>query len=253
MSAELLKKAAEASRLGYFPVKVLKGPARGAWWSLFPCSAYWRTDGGNSWIAEMIERYGCRKGSHSWDLGTHYGIFSVAMARRTGPEGSVVAFEPDPVSFRRLTWHRRINHLKNLTCVRAAASDQSGPSRLYQYGEFGGTTSHLPFPDEDVSQVPHMPISLVKIDDWFQEQDGHAPDFIKIDVEGHGYRALLGMKQVLKQFQPVILMAFHGSEENRLALTFLNDLGFEAVGEDGPVNSLKPDEMADLLFMPLQH
>jgi len=47
-------------------------------------------------------------------LGAHFGLYSVALALRVGPEGQVAAFEPNPVSFARLERHRRMNGLDRL-------------------------------------------------------------------------------------------------------------------------------------------
>ncbi|MEO0454775.1 MAG: FkbM family methyltransferase [Verrucomicrobiota bacterium] len=251
MNLVSLRVLAESFGIGYLPVKVLKGPARGAWWSVFPYSAYWRTDGGNTWIAETIEKYGCQPGLHCWDLGAHYGIFSVAMARGVGPTGSVVAFEPDPVSSRRLRWHRCLNQLDNLTCIEAAGSDHDGVARLYQYGEFGGTTSHLPFPNENVTAVPYQEICLIHLDEWFKGADYSPPDFIKIDVEGHGNAALEGMSSVLEEHRPVILMAFHGHDENKIGFPMLRKLGYAAEDQEGQrVEELEEQKSCDLLMIP---
>lgn len=53
-------------------------------------------------------------GWNCWDLGAHFGLYSVALALRVGPEGQVAAFEPNPVSFARLERHRRMNGLDRL-------------------------------------------------------------------------------------------------------------------------------------------
>ncbi|MSU65186.1 MAG: hypothetical protein EXS38_03585 [Opitutus sp.] len=48
------------------------------------------------------------RGWTCWDLGAHFGLYSVGLARRVGPAGQVAAFEPNPISFARLQRHRDI-------------------------------------------------------------------------------------------------------------------------------------------------
>src|SRR5205085_1089961 len=80
--------------LGRWPVRVRSGIARGARWTLYPASAYWR--GTHEPVLQStlvaladagIEGWSC------WDLGAHFGLYSVGLARHVGPKGQVAAFE----------------------------------------------------------------------------------------------------------------------------------------------------------------
>src|SRR4051794_29366016 len=86
--------------LAYLPVRVRKGLAKGARWTLLPYTSYWR--GHNEVDVEAaIQRQGDLRGMTCWDLGTHYGIYTVGMALAVGPTGEVAGFEPDPASYAR--------------------------------------------------------------------------------------------------------------------------------------------------------
>src|SRR5713226_6755785 len=80
------------SRLEYFPVKVRKGIARGARWTLFPYSSYWRGHT-EADVEQAIRLHGSIVGAACWDLGAHFGIYAVGMAMAVGATGQVAAFE----------------------------------------------------------------------------------------------------------------------------------------------------------------
>ncbi len=237
--------------LGRFPVRVLRGLAKGAWWSIYPSSAYWRLGGNDPHVERILRAHAARPGLVCWDIGAHHGIYSVGLARAVGPEGGVESFEPDPVSFKRLSWHRRLNRLAWLRPHQVAASDRTGETQLYQYDEFGATTSHLAFPGEATEGVPRCTIATAALDDWVDAGRVRAPDFVKIDVEGHGGPALEGMRRVLAARRPVVLFAVHSEEEHRRALGVLEPLGYAVAAADpGERERLDREHFGELVAIP---
>lgn len=236
--------------LGRFPVRVRRGLARGAWWSLYPHSAYWRLGGNDPRLDEILLAHAGRPGATCWDLGAHHGIYAVGLALAVGPAGRVEAFEPDPVSFRRLSWHRRINRLAQLHPHNIAASASTGSARLYQYDDFGSTTSHLPHPGETLAGVASQAIATVALDDWVDSGRVRAPDFIKIDVEGHAGPALAGMRRVLAARQPVVLLAVHHAAEEKASREILEPLGYRMTPACGDDARLAAESFGEFLCLP---
>lgn len=237
--------------LSLLPVKVRRGLARGAWWSLYPHSAYWRLGGNDADVEAIIRKYGTRPGGTCWDIGAHYGIYAIGMALATGPQGRVDAFEPDPVACRRLRWHRRLNRLDHLRVHEVAVTDRTGDARLYQYEEFGATTSHLPYTHETLEGVPSTLVSKIKIDDWVDSGKLSAPGFIKMDVEGHAGPALRGMQQTLASAHPVILVAIHTEEEFQQVTGLLSSLDYGCHTVSGtPAGNPAGSHFGELLFLP---
>ena len=212
--------------LGHLPVIILRGVARGAWFSIYPHSSYWRLGGNDPAVETVLLIHACRPDLVCWDLGAHSGIYAVGLARHVGPGGRVEAFEPDPVSFRRLSWHARLNRLTQLKLHPVAASDTQGTARLYQYDGFGSTTSHLPFPGETLAKVPYREITTVALDAWVATGRIRSPHFIKIDVEGHAVPALRGMRHTLSIARPAILLGVHTHEELHGCRALLSELGY---------------------------
>lgn len=217
------------TRLDHWPVRVRRGIAQGARWTIYPWTSYWR---GTFEPALQAELSGLGAGDLCgwvcWDLGAHFGLYSVGLARRVGSTGEVAAFEPNPVSFARLAHHQRINRLPWLKMYCAAASDQSGRSEMLTYGDLYTTTTHLAFDGEVHPRPSHaLPVRTVRLDDLVAAGELRPPQFVKIDVEGHGHRALAGMTNALRQTLPTLAVAFHSPEEIAGVLSVLTPLGYQ--------------------------
>jgi len=107
-----------------------------------------------------------------------------------------------------------------------AASDQNTEARIYQYGRLGSSTSHLPYPDETLDHVPSVAVQTVRLDDWVAEGRVAAPDLVKIDIEGHAFSALRGMRETLAHHLPVIVFAVHDLRERDQGGALLWELGY---------------------------
>jgi len=240
----------EATRLSLLPVRVRGGIAAGARWTLFPWTSYWRgTHEPEMQAAMMALGGGSIVGWCCWDLGAHFGLYSVGLARRVGPTGEVAAFEPNPVSFARLSRHARMNGLPWLKLYESAVSDRSGSSEIYTYGDLNSTVTHLAY-DGEVREESCRPLAVttLRLDDLVIPGGLRPPNFVKIDVEGHGHRALAGMEGTLQRHRPVLIVAIHSPEEAAGVIGRLEalDYAFAAIHPDGRA----PWVGQDLLFTP---
>jgi FkbM family methyltransferase len=211
--------------LARLPVRVRAGVAQGARWTLFPHSAYWRGTFEPD-VGAALTRLGSLAGACCWDLGTHFGIYTVGLAQAVGPAGQVVGFEPDPVSFKRCQLHVRMNALSWVKLYRAAASASSGTGELLVYGGLGQTTSHLRYAGEKGVGSTRHAIETVALDDLVERGDIRAPKLVKIDVEGHGEEALRGMRQTVAGHRPHFLMSFHCPSEVHAARDLADREGY---------------------------
>ncbi len=226
---QLFQKAAalvlRLTGLQYLPVRVRRGLPAGARWTLFPWTAYWR-GGYEPAVEQAILGLGDLTGKVCWDLGAHYGYYSVGLALRTGPRGQVAAFEPSPASYARLERHQRMNRLDWLRPFPFALSDRAGKSRLITHD--GETMNHLAYDGEvPTAATPSITIRTVRLDDLVAQGDILPPDFIKVDVEGHGHHALAGALRSIRAKRPVILMGFHSPQEVAGTEALLTPLGYQ--------------------------
>jgi FkbM family methyltransferase len=208
------------------PVRVRGGIAEGAWWSFFPWTAYWRGTHEPEVQARLLKLWDWT-GKHVWDLGSHYGLFTVGLGRRVGPSGSVAAFEPNPVSFARLQLHVRRNRLSWVKPFRLALSDSSGLQRFFAYDGLESTTTHLAYEDETWNeQIPTITVESRRLDDMVAAGEIVAPDFIKIDIEGHGHKALAGAADTVRTRRPTVLFGLHSDLELAGIRAILDPLGY---------------------------
>lgn len=218
----LLKK----SGLQFLPVRARAGLVRGARWTLYPFTSYWRGTSDPEAI-RWIDRF-CRPGGVAWDLGAHFGLYTVGMAMRVGATGQVVSLEPEPAALARCRRHVDMNRLDWVRVFPMAASSANGSINLISAEGAGSTTSY-------VTTAPGAGPTLtsVRLDDLVTREHLRPPDFIKVDVENHGAEALAGARQVLASARPNILMSFHSEDELAGTKAVLAPLGYRVLNLDG--------------------
>ena len=252
MIKTVLKTFLRISRLELFPVRIKAGYAKGACWSLYPWTSYWRGTH-EPGIQRQFEKLGGGdiRGWSCWDIGAHFGLYSVGLALRTGPSGQVAAFEPNPVSYRRLELHRHRNKLSWLKTFDSAASDRTGHAELFTYGDLGTTTTHLPYEGETRTENARpIRIATVALDELVASGELRAPRFVKLDAEGHGHRALQGMRLTLVRERPVIMMGFHSPQERQGTLSLLEPLDYRCETIDEHPEQVTGGSLGDFLLTP---
>src|SRR5262249_40094604 len=93
-------------------------------------------------IPFYTRHHALRSGDTVVDAGAHVGIFSLYAARRVGPEGLVIAFEPDPVLFEQLVQQIALNDIKNIRPVKKGLWSEDGVSRFF-HDEANSQTNSL--------------------------------------------------------------------------------------------------------------
>lgn len=250
--ASLLRRFLSVPWIAHLPVRVRGGIADGARWSFFPWTAYWRGTHEPEVQATLLALKPDWSGLHVWDLGSHYGLFAVGFGMRVGPTGSVAAFEPNSLSYSRLQLHVRRNHLKNVKTFPCAVSDTAGQKRFFLYEGMETTTSHLAYENETWNEtIPTVDVPSVRLDDLVDAGEINAPDFVKVDVEGHGHKALAGAAATLARSRPILLIGFHSPEEIAGILSVLTPLGYRSTPLHAKAPPL-PTVGFDYLFEPVR-
>ena len=151
------------------------------------------------------------------------------MAMQVGPTGQVASFEPDTSAFNRLKYHVRINDLQNVKLFEAAASNICASSNLIVTHGLGSSFSHFQYEDEQVSeQTPTLKVDTVVADELVLRGLIRPPDLIKVDVQGHGAKALQGSINSITSKSPVIIFSNHSQWELEGTRKLLEPLGYEA-------------------------
>ncbi|GAN91195.1 hypothetical protein Gbfr_027_019 [Gluconobacter frateurii M-2] len=119
------------------------------------------------------------KGGTFVDVGANMGFFSLYAVQR---DARVIAIEPNPVLFERLTTNMRLNGMR-ADLLRVAVGDQEGSGQLVQVnGDFGGG---------QIGAGHGAPVRIRPLLDILKACDVTAVHVLKIDIEGYEDRALL--------------------------------------------------------------
>lgn len=222
-----------ASPLANWPVTVKHGLAKGARWTAFPFSANWRFGASEPDVEVAISYLRNLKGKIFWDFGAHFGLHTVGMAMQVGRDGEVAAFEPDPIAFKKLDLHIRMNGLTNVKLFNAAVSSRCGTGSLYIPGVAGSAVSHFKYDDdEDVRNYTKLDVKTVSPDALVSSGAIRLPSLIKVDIQGHGAEALEGSIASIRAAMPVIAFSGHSSHELEGARGLLEPLGYVPLGLD---------------------
>lgn len=194
------------------------------------------------------------------DIGANCGFFTLLGADLVGPQGVVLAFEPQARLAGLMRKTMSVGGFGDAVRVyEAAVGESDGTARLGHSRNHLGAASMTPnFGDAD---VPAETVPVVRLDDVLDAlsaERGHAvrPTMMKIDVEGYEYFVWKGMARTLARREPLtIAMEFSPESYQRMGQNsagFLEEMlahGFQVTRlEQGA--RLKPfgqSDVADLL------
>jgi len=139
------------------------------------------------------------------DVGANHGSYALLAAGVVGPNGRVIAFEPQPRLARMLRRSFQANHFSNAEVREIACSDRAGIAKFYIPDAFSGTGGvYQGFSASSDHRA--IDVHLVRLDDavdWV-ELPGHV--FLKVDVEGSELACLDGAENMIRHHCPTILI-----------------------------------------------
>lgn len=139
------------------------------------------------------------------DIGAHHGLYTLLAARKVGPTGRVVAFEPSRRERQKLGLHMRLNRCVNVKVENFALGSSDGEADFFLVdGPNTGCNSLRPPNVEEPTKVVRVPVKT--LDSYLNTRKIERVDFIKMDVEGAEWEALKGAVNLLERRpRPVIL------------------------------------------------
>jgi FkbM family methyltransferase len=209
------------SRLPRFPylrVPIMKGPLRGYQWAVMSHGKVLRYLLG-SYEREQAELYAAsiRPGDVVLDVGANLGYFTLLFSHLVGPSGRVLAFEPSPTVAYFLELHVGRNRRANVTTYHAALGAESG---MVRFDAETGTGRGA------VNESGATKVSQLTLDSVVQEA-GVAPNFVKIDVEGHGGSVVQGAAATLRMHRPKVHFSIHNASELAAVKSLNTDLDYK--------------------------
>lgn len=188
-------------------------------------------------IVALAERY-IRRGSVALDLGSSFGQMASIFSRLVGPEGTVYAFEADPMTFGLLQQNLRENNCCNVVAHFGAVWRESGLTLLYpepDFQRFGSFGSY----GIDPRATSGRSVPSLSLDDLSIEGD---VSFIKVDVQGSDLFAMQGASQLIEREKPVIVFEYEEQLQAEFSTTFadyerfIRKIGYEIIQVVGGIN-----------------
>lgn len=169
------------------------------------------------------------------DVGAHTGIYTL-YACALNPEAEVFSFEPLPQPYSRLVENSELNAFESRCKVfQAAASDAAGHARFH--------IAEDPTMSRVVDSGGELEVPVVRLDEVVP-LDGKTK-LVKMDVEGHEYRALLGMQGIMSDSHPAILFECNPGGRGSEIAALLREHGYRLlhVGQSKmtPISGLIPE------------
>jgi FkbM family methyltransferase len=177
-----------------------------------------------------------KPGDVCWDVGANVGVYAMQFAYWSGPNGKVVAFEPNPYARKVLLKHVELNCLqKRVEVEPIAIGERRGSAELYAAGADG--MSRLGEPNILIAaRTTAIEVTVESLDEVAtrRKQD---PDWLLMDIEGFEIAALRGGKSLLKRCRNTLKVivemhpaAWASAGTGRAdAEELLQELGLEAI------------------------
>ena len=171
------------------------------------------------------------------DIGAHIGYYTLQFANLVGSTGKVYAFEPEPKNFELLKKNVQINKHDNVVLIQKIVSDKDGIVEFF-ISKFDSIGNKLFKSNEAGSSIK---IESTTLDEYFKDLKKKI-DFIKMDIQGGEGKAILGMKNLLKEnknlkiiqeWWPDALKQNNTNPEDHLK--FLQHIGYKIYEIDGTI------------------
>ena len=187
----------------------------------------------DQYIGRALEKYGefsglemeilrqlCGPAQIVIEVGANIGAHTVGLARRVGPQGRVLAFEPQRLVFQVLCANIALNSLANVDCYWAALGSADGsivvpeldPTRLTN---FGGLSL--------IGAQQGMHVTCHTLDRFLSLPQLR---LVKLDVEGMEAEVLRGGWQLLQKFKPILYLENDRLERSQALIELVASQGY---------------------------
>lgn len=189
------------------------------------------------------------------DVGSHYGVFTLAALHYGGPTARVWAVDPSPRCQKLLAANLRLaGEADRAVLIRAAVGATDGQLRMLSTGAnshdfFIASTEERP----DAVRVPQLTLGSLAT------KIGTQVTHLKVDVEGFEDAVIAGGLEFLRTVRPVLFLELHGDmlrAAGKDPRTVLQDLAacgyrrFELAGRSVELSELAQVGLARVVCLP---
>jgi FkbM family methyltransferase len=164
------------------------------------------------------------------DLGANVGTYALTLARHVGVGGTVIAVEPHPVTFARLSFNNEASGYSQTRLLAAAAGADDGELLIETDGANLGA-SHITTSAATANAIKVPSLRLQRI---LQEAGVARVDALKIDIEGFEDRVLTGFFRDAPQTlwpRAVVIEHLSRNEWQQDCIADMRARGYKEVGK----------------------
>jgi FkbM family methyltransferase len=173
-------------------------------------------------VADLV-----KPGMVAFDIGANIGYVTLLLSQAVGAEGQVFAFEALPANLERLSTNLKLNGLgARVNVVPGAVVDCSNPVQFLVGPSGGMGKADGSAGRQEVTYSQTIEVTGIGLDEFVYEEGNPVPQIVKMDIEGGEVLALPGMRRLLLEAQPILLLELHGPESSQAAWKNLKPAGY---------------------------
>jgi FkbM family methyltransferase len=168
-----------------------------------------------------------KPGMTVYDVGANIGYVTLILGKLVGARGKVYAFEALPDNVERLRRNVELNeYADRVTIFPGAVAAGAGEVSflIHASGAMGKAAGSA---GRDEQYLREIVVPCISLDEFVFTQGNPPPQAVKMDIEGGEVLALPGMKRVLAEARPLMLMELHGPESARAAWEALTAANYQ--------------------------
>lgn len=160
-------------------------------------------------LQKVFQQY-LKQGDNVLDVGANIGVHSLFLSKLVGQGGRIISLEPYPPVLEKLKQNIAKNHVDNITVIPVTASDKQDILNLVNTQADNQGTASL-WHDSQQEILDQYTVHVTTLDAIAKEQNLEHIALIKMDIQGNEARALLGSRQILRDFQPILIFEYDHS------------------------------------------
>ncbi len=168
-----------------------------------------------------------KPGMVAFDVGANIGYVTLMLAQAVGETGKVFSFEALPANFERLESNVQMNGVADRVLLSSCAVVDSARQVEFMLGPSGAMgKAEGSAGRKDIAYTQRLSVEGISLDEFVFNRNNPLPDVVKMDIEGGEVMALPGMRRILEEARPLMLLELHGPEAARAAWDILHGLGY---------------------------
>lgn len=174
------------------------------------------------WVAQLIQAY-VKPDDVIYDIGAHIGYTCLLFAQRLKGSGVVYAFEIIPsVVDNYLRKTLQANGFTNVLVHNIGLAATTKNLRL----SIGATAMTSIYSTRQAYGERTEQCQTISLDEYVVQKNLPPPSLIKIDIEEAEIDCLLGAKNLITKFSPLMIIEFHSLDLLKSGFSFLSLLGY---------------------------